>query len=80
MRQRYVITAGKNKSGRQLYVSSFDDEPTYWDISIVPYITSKTRCYELLAQVKRDIKIKSYKSLLKKVQTDIPFEIIEWNE
>lgn len=80
MRQRYVITAGKNKADRQMYVSSYDDAPNDWTISVVPYVTTKTRCYELLATVKRDLKEKESKSIIRKLQKDIPFEIVEWNE
>lgn len=80
MRQRYVITAGKNKAGRQMYISSYDDAPNEWSISIVPYPTTKTRCYELLATVKRDLKEKESKFAIRKLQKDIPFEIVEWNE
>ena len=80
MRQRYVITAGKNKADRQMFVSSYDDAPDSWTISIVPYPTTKTRCYELLATVKRDLKEKELKSMIRKLQKDIPFEILEWNE
>lgn len=79
MRQKYVITAGRNRADRQLYVSSYDDAPTDWSISIVPYITTKTRCYELLAIVKRDLKDAETKSIIKRMQKDIPFEIVEWN-
>lgn len=80
MRQRYVITAEKNKVDRQLYISSYDDAPTDWSISIVPYITTKTRCYELLAIVKRDLKNAETESMIKRMQKDISFEIVEWNE
>lgn len=80
MRQRYVITAGKNKVDRQLYISSYDDAPTNWSLSIVPYITTKTRCYELLAIVKRDLKNAETESMIKRMQKDISFEIVEWNE
>lgn len=80
MRQRCVITAGKNRADRQLYVCSYDDEPTEWTLSVVPYVTSKTRCYELLAIVKRDLKTQARKSLIRNMQKEIPFEIVEWNE
>ena len=80
MRQRYVITAGKNKAGRQLYISSYDDAPTDWLVSVVPYITTKTRCYELLVTVRRDLKNAETKSMIKRMQKDIPLEIVEWNE
>lgn len=79
MRQQYVITAGKNRCDRQLYVSSYNDSPDDWSISIVPYITSKTRCYELLAKVKRDIKAREKNSAIKNLKQEITFEIIEWN-
>ena len=79
MRQTFVITAGKNAADRQLYVSSYDDAPTDWSISVVPYITTKTRCYELLAIVKRDLKTRVAQSPIKRLQKDIPFEIVEWN-
>lgn len=80
MRQKYVITAGKNRADRQLYVASYDDAPTEWSISAVPYITTKTRCYELLAIVKRDLKVRAKQSLIKSLQKDTPFEIVEWND
>lgn len=80
MRQRYVITAGKNKADRQMYVSSYDDAPNDWTISIVPYVTTKTRCYELLAIVKRDLKAQNSESTIKRMQKDTPFEIVEWNK
>lgn len=80
MRQRYVITAGKNKADRQMYISSYDDAPDEWSVSRVPYPTTKTRCYELLAKVKRDLKEKASKSMIRRLQKDIPFEIVEWNE
>ena len=80
MRQKYVITAGKNRADRQIYVSSYDDAPNDWSISVVPYITSKTRCYELLATVKRDLKSQESKSIIRRIQKDIPFEIVEWNK
>lgn len=79
MRQRYVITAGKNVTNRQMYVSSYDDTPNDWSLSIVPYITTKTRCYELLAIVKRDLKAQDSQPVIKRMQKDIPFEIVEWN-
>lgn len=78
MRQKYVITAGINKAGRQMYICSYDDEPNYWCLSAVPYITSKTRCYELIAQIKRDIKNQTNKSMIHTVKTEIPLEIVEW--
>lgn len=80
MRQRYVITAGKNRAGNQMYVSSYDDAPNDWAISRVPYVTTKTRCYELLAIVKRGLKAQNSEATIKRMQKDIPFEIVEWNE
>lgn len=80
MRQRYVITAGKNIADRQMYVSSYDDAPDDWTLSIVPYVTTKTRCYELLAIVKRDLKAQDSEATLKRMQKDIPFEIVEWDK
>lgn len=79
-RCKYVITAGKNKVGRQLYLCSWDDAPTEWMITVVPYPTTKTRCYELISLAKRQIKEDKDNKIVGKRNKDIPFEIVEWKE
>lgn len=75
---KYVVTAGVNKIGRQLYISSYDDAPNDWSISVVPYATTKTRCNELIALANKELKEQAEKKRFRSKQIDIPFEIKEW--
>lgn len=74
--KKCVITAGKTKQGRQQYIASYGDCED-WNISVVPTITTKTRAYEVLSKVKRELPILMEKRKWAHIQKDIQLEIVE---
>ena len=48
MRQKYLVLAGINKYGRQMYLDGYIDEETAWDISAVPVPMSKSKCNQII--------------------------------
>lgn len=74
----FVIHAMKNKAGEQMYLSSWDDAPTDWCISLIPYVTSKKHCHELIDKANKMLSNCSRASI-KKLQQDITFEIVKVN-
>ena len=77
--KRCVITAGKTKTGRQQYISSYKDCDD-WDISVIPTITNQTRAYQVLAKVKKELPILHKSRNWAHMQKDTPLEIIEVDE
>lgn len=78
-RSKYVIHAGTNKIGRQLYLNGYDDDPEHFDISVVPYVTTKTRCYELIALAKKKFVEGKTITVLKRANTPVEYEIFEYH-
>ena len=70
----YLITAGTNKSGRQLYVSTYID-CNDWSISIVPTPMTKAKALKTIERVKKELREKnnSSKSLTRKNAPEIEF-------
>lgn len=77
--KKYLITAGTNKSGRQLYVSTYTDCDA-WSISIVPTPMSKERALKTIERVKKELREKnnSSKSLTRKNAPEIEFGLEEY--
>lgn len=48
-----VISAGKNKYGRDQFVACWEDDPS-WYISVVPSVINKTRAYEMISRIKKE--------------------------
>lgn len=75
---QYVVTAGKNKIDRQLYLFVTEDDPYNWTIGIIPCPLSRPRCYELIEKAKRDLKVKAESSKIKNITVDVPFRVEPW--
>lgn len=73
---RYVIHAMKNKVGKQMYLSSWDDAPEQWCISLIPYATTKSRCYKLIEKANELLNTFSTNAI-KSLQEKIEFEIVK---
>lgn len=50
----YVITAGKNRVGRQQYISFYCDSDN-WSICVVPSIAKRKTVEKVLEKVKKDL-------------------------
>lgn len=76
-RTKYLITAGKNRYGREQYVNYYNDTDE-WDISIVPLPLGKTKAIQLLPKIKREYndRVKNKKSYSNKYP-NIEFELKE---
>lgn len=79
MRQQYLITAGINKYGRQMYLNGYVDDETAWDISAVPVPMSKSKCNQIIKQAEKDI-IKISEKFPRKYMGLTSFEIIPYEE
>ena len=78
VRKKYIVTAGKNKYDRPLYVNSYNDCDTL-DISAVPCIMSRTRASRVLKQIQKQFPeiITKYP---RKYDKDTVFEMVEYVE
>lgn len=76
---KWVVTAGLNRVGRQRYVSIYTDCDDL-DISVVPSPVSKTKALEVLARIKKEYKEKQNKTTatIAKRTEEITFEIAPW--
>lgn len=55
--KKYIILAGTNLYGRQLYLKGYNDCDD-WEISAVPYLTTEKRCHELIEKATKYLKDK----------------------
>jgi hypothetical protein len=77
MKQKYLVKAGINRYGRQLYLNGYVDDENAWDISVVPIPMSKTRCNKTIKLAQQGI-IEISKKFPKKYPQDIEFELVEY--
>lgn len=77
--EKYLITAGENKIGRQLYVSVYNDCDD-WTISIVPCPMSKQRAVKTVERVKKEYleKMRNSKTITRRNAPEIDFEIVPY--
>lgn len=76
---KWVVTAGVNRTGRQRYVSIYVDCDDL-DISVVPSPVSKTKALKVLARIKKEYKEKQNKmnATIAKRTEEIAFDIAPW--
>lgn len=79
MRQKYLVKAGLNKYGRQLYLIGYVDDERGWDISAAPIPMSKRRCNEVIKNATTDLP-KIRERFPTKYRDDISFEIVEYTD
>ena len=77
LRQKYLILAGTNKYGRQLYLNGYVDDETAWDISTVPIPMTKTKCNKIIKIAQNQLPALREK-YPRKYKDDISFEIIDY--
>ena len=77
LRQKYLILAGINKYGRQLYLNGYVDDETAWDISTVPIAMTKTKCNKIIKIAQSQLPLLKEKNPYR-YKDDISFEIIEY--
>lgn len=77
--EEYVITAGKNRTGRILYLYGYED-CTDWDISICPKVYKGIkRASDLKLRAEKEQKGKKQSSIIKGVQKELVFTIEKYN-
>ena len=79
MRQKFLVKAGLNKYGRQLYLNGYVDDEESWDISAVPLPMGKRRCNKTIKNAERDLP-KLRERFPTKYRDDISFEIVEYTD
>ena len=54
MRDKYLITAGTNRCGRQLYVNYYEEDSS-WSLSVVPMKFGKIRANQIKQFVEKQL-------------------------
>lgn len=77
--EKYLITAGENKYGRQQYVNVYDD-CTDWDISVVPVPMTEARALKTLKRVQKEYvdKRANSKTITRRNLPEIEFKIVPY--
>lgn len=77
-RIKYLITAGKNRYGREQYVNTYNDTDE-WDISAVPIPMSKTKALQLIRKIEKEYKEKQEtKNTVSRKNKVIEFNLVEY--
>ena len=73
----YLIKAGTNNYGRQMFLVGYDDKKDMWDISAVPIPMKKSKCKHLIKLAEKELSQEAVFKL-RRYKKDIKFEIIEY--
>ena len=77
-KQKYLITAGTNRYGRQRYVIKYNDTAD-WDISTVPIPMTKKQALNLLNRIMKEYQERlNTRITFKYKYSNIEFNIIEY--
>lgn len=77
-RKKYVIKAGVNKTGRQMYLITWVDSDE-WTISAVPFVMGKVQATRLIKRVEKEL-IEIREKYPRKYPKDMTFELEEYEQ
>lgn len=75
----YVVTAGTNKLGRQLYLCTFRDCDD-WIVSVIPVKMTRARAEYMIDKCKKDMQKKNERSRIKIALTFPDFQIVRFKD
>ena len=74
---RYIIQAGVNRYGRQMYLIGYTDRETAWDISAVPMPMPESKCNKIIKLAEKALSQLPPSKFIK-YNDNIQFEMIEY--